>query len=251
MSDCGFLPTVSTLEERDALYSDTLAKDGVGRGLRPCISVDIKAFSGGDEAASYAQYGIGDTITMGTYEQDNNLENGSEDIEWIVTKAQQGKVLLVSKYVLDQQVYGIKNGTNDIQNQWIDSTLRTWLNDEFYQSAFTDQEKNKIIPTLTSSRDSLNDNVFIISRDEMLELGLGAAETTTYARSRGVFGLYENGNAGKEGLYWLRPTDGLTVVSHPAEVLVQTYVVGSSDVVWTDIDNAEVGVRPAMWISTQ
>ena len=41
---------------------------------------------------------VGDIITFGHYEQDNNLDNGAEPIEWIVLDVQDGKALLLSKY---------------------------------------------------------------------------------------------------------------------------------------------------------
>ena len=47
----------------------------------------------------------GDTIIFGTYEQDNNPDNGPEPIEWDVLDSKDGNVLVVSKYVLDWKEY--------------------------------------------------------------------------------------------------------------------------------------------------
>ena len=45
-----------------------------------------------------------ETIFFGKYEQDNNLENGKEPIEWIILETQDGKSLLISKYGLESNV---------------------------------------------------------------------------------------------------------------------------------------------------
>ena len=46
---------------------------------------------------------VGDTITFGTYEQDNNTSNGKEAIEWTVLDKNGMSVLLISKQALDCQ----------------------------------------------------------------------------------------------------------------------------------------------------
>ena len=75
-----------------------------------------------------------DMILFGHYEQDNDLGNGPEPIEWIVLDTQDGKALLLSKYGLDAVPY------NDDNNRAVTRetcTLRTWLNDTFLNAAFT------------------------------------------------------------------------------------------------------------------
>ena len=48
---------------------------------------------------------VGDTVCFGTYEQDNDTSNGTENIEWKVLAKENNKVLIISKYALDCQVY--------------------------------------------------------------------------------------------------------------------------------------------------
>ena len=53
---------------------------------------------------TYDKFGVvekGKYIKFGEYEQDNNLTNGKEDIEWLVLEVKDGKALVVSKYLLD------------------------------------------------------------------------------------------------------------------------------------------------------
>lgn len=74
----------------------------------------------------------GDIVIFGSYEQDNSPANGNEPIEWLILDIQDGNALLVSRYVLDCQLY--HTSLEDIT--WERSTLRTWLNGEFLNSVF-------------------------------------------------------------------------------------------------------------------
>ena len=76
-------------------------------------------------------------IQFGTYEQDGNLINGTEPIEWYVLDIRDGRALLISKYVLDWQYYD----KNSIETLWSQSFLKKWLFDEFYMNAFSDAER--------------------------------------------------------------------------------------------------------------
>ena len=58
-----------------------------------------------EEFAGIPSCKIGDTVSFGSYEQDNNTENGAEAIEWIVLDVEGENVLLLSKYGLDAQAY--------------------------------------------------------------------------------------------------------------------------------------------------
>ncbi len=85
---------------------------------------------------------IGDTVILGTYEQDDDfdLTNGPAPIEWQVIGTRDGHTLLLSKYALDCKLYdGNRNTT------WEKCTLRSWLNDEFYNTAFSASDKERIV----------------------------------------------------------------------------------------------------------
>ena len=85
-----------------------------------------------------------DMILFGHYEQDNDLGNGPEPIEWIVLDTQDGKALLLSKYGLDAVPY---NTDSDSPVTWETCTLRAWLNTTFFESAFTQEEAEAILLT--------------------------------------------------------------------------------------------------------
>lgn len=103
-------------------------------------------------------YTVGDIVTFGTFEQDDNEGNGAEPIEWIVLDADGSKALLLSKYVLTEEQYNMQ----DKQVTWQTSTLFQWLNSEFLNSAFSEEERKQLINTE-------NGNVFLLSFDEAVK----------------------------------------------------------------------------------
>lgn len=84
---------------------------------------------------------IGGIVTLGRYEQDGNEENGPEEIEWIVLDVKDGKSLLISRYALDTVPYH----TESINITWEKCFLRSWLNSDFLQTAFSDTEQSLIL----------------------------------------------------------------------------------------------------------
>lgn len=86
---------------------------------------------------------VGTVVRFGRYEQDDNLENGPEEIEWIVLDfdGKKNSALLLSKYGLDVQRYHKTSG--DIT--WEQCSLRTWLNNEFYNAAFDLNEQKAVL----------------------------------------------------------------------------------------------------------
>ena len=93
------------------------------------------------------KYQIGDTIKFGNY--------GGEPIEFEVKDIINGNALLVSKNIIECGKFD-EDTTN-----WNDCELRKWLNNEFYNTAFNDEEKAKIQTYSTT-----NDKVFLLSKDE-------------------------------------------------------------------------------------
>lgn len=93
---------------------------------------------------------IGDTVILGTYEQDNNLTNGAEPIEWQYIANKDGHKMLMSKYILDAKKYVEK----PLQVTWRNCDLRAWLNEDFYDTAFSDSDKKKITTAHNENPDS-------------------------------------------------------------------------------------------------
>ncbi len=95
---------------------------------------------------------LGNTVVFGRYEQDNNMANGPEEIQWIVLDydEKEHKVLLLSQYGLNTGLYNTKY----VDVTWENCTLRDWLNAEFLQSAFSAQEQAAILVTTVDNSTS-------------------------------------------------------------------------------------------------
>ena len=92
----------------------------------------------------------GDYIVFGRYEQDGDLSNGPEPIEWEIVAEENGRMLLISRYILDCQPYNTE--LEDVT--WETCSLRAWLNDYFYNTAFNSVEQNRILSVTLSNPDN-------------------------------------------------------------------------------------------------
>lgn len=180
----------------------------------------------------------GDTITFGHYEQDNNLANGKEPIEWKVLKREGNKALITSKYALDCKPYNAEKGNA----KWEDSTLRKWLVNDFMNLAFNEEQKNLIQET-TLPDNYMIEKIFLLSKDEAENYfdsdSDRQVEATEYAKANGVFVDVMNNKC----CWWLR-TQGL------GEGLI--LAVGSEGDIGkfgADVIYSSTAVRPALWIN--
>ena len=103
--------------------------------------------------AQFNNIKVGDYIKFGAYEQDSDTSNGKEEIEWLVLEVKDGKALVISKYALDCKPYN----ESYTEVTWETCTLRSWLNNDFINAAFSAVEKT-MIPTVTVSVDKNPDN---------------------------------------------------------------------------------------------
>ncbi|MBQ6787256.1 MAG: hypothetical protein IJO85_06000 [Lachnospiraceae bacterium] len=96
----------------------------------------------------------GSYITFGTYEQDNNKKNGQEPIEWLVLENDGESLFVLSKYVLDGQLYSnaySEHAWNTLPITWEQCYLRSWLNNTFLATAFTAGEQARINTTFVDN----------------------------------------------------------------------------------------------------
>ncbi len=150
------------------------------------------------------------TIVMGEYPQACGAEK--EPIEWIVLREEEHRCLCISKYLLDCKPY--HNFSQKVT--WQDCSLRGWLNHEFLMSAFSMQEREKILLSIVENpTGNTQDSIFLLSTGEVEELFDDEKEdyvdyeergavTTAYARSQGAWFLDESGEDENKGCWWLR-----------------------------------------------
>ncbi len=114
---------------------------------------------GGTVAISEA--GIGDIISLGTYEQNGMEADGMEPMRWKVLDIQDGKMLVIADRVIDSYCYNKTDSAEQTPGMtWQDCSVRQFLNGDFLDTCFTPEEAALIQTThLTnpSSSDFLND----------------------------------------------------------------------------------------------
>ena len=211
-----------------------------------------------------------------------------EPIEWLVLEVKDGKAFLLSKDILDAEAYD----TNyDIQKDrefalggefynyhttWNNCTLRPWLNNEFYNLAFTEKDKEGVLltkvkntPNMWNGMDSgpdtmdyvylLNDEEAIkyFGREWILEYFENLPDKTEHlstptevAFARGAYTLMFSD--GQHGIWydlysgwWLRTTSRLETGP------VYIGDTGFMRIDGTYPDRTYIGVRPCLWIDVE
>lgn len=211
----------------------------------------------------YKDLHIGDTILLGRYEQDGNLNNGLEAIEWIVIAiSNNNKALVISKYGIEglkyneEQIYGMT---------WEKSSLRSWLNNEFVNIAFSPNEqaviaetfvenpRTLIIPSNAPSywvdaQNSTRDKIFLLSNEEYTNFfppnnqQKGQCYVTPFVHSQRDVDVSISGTA----WWWLR-SPGMRGGAHASFV----NSLGNLQTEGYLIALEPAAVRPAFWLIEQ
>lgn len=95
-----------------------------------------------------------DTVSFGSMDQDGNDQNGKEPLEWVVLKREEDKALLLSKYIIKLDSYNEEKEDITYEN----SSIRKYLNDEFYDEVFDGSEKQLIVESTVVNSD--NNNIY-------------------------------------------------------------------------------------------
>lgn len=143
------------------------------------------------------------SITLGTWE--------GSPLEWLVLEDKDSVLTLWCRRVVARKVYN-ENGSA----YYAESDVRRFLEGEFYEKAFSDEERSRILPTVLDCteyqtyygavgvgasayrRDPLTDKVFLLSVREIMK---------TYALSNEEI-YHPDG-----GMLWTRCPEGHTTVS--------------------------------------
>ena len=222
----------------------------------------------------------GTYISFGTYEYSSGNE---KPIEWEVLDVDGDKALLVSRYIIDCLPYNEERAGVS----WETCSLRKWLNDEFYNKAFSPEEQRKIKTvtlenegnevTKTEAGNDTNDRVFCLSVSELKKyykfnkwsdtgycycdaLVIPATDYAKRGRLRGGeideghYRDYLSSNGytkdiiGAEGAgWWLRTSAGETG-DHACNV---SFDGRTGKYTFNYVDANTIGVRPAIFVSVK
>ncbi len=202
-----------------------------------------------DTALSIYTANVGDTVIYGTYEQDANIDNGNEPLEWTVLDKKGNKILLITNYCIDKMTY--HHTLTDIT--WDKSSLREWLNTKFIDITFTDAEKTRIAKTHLGNNKNPNyiapkpgktttDKVFVLSYYEA-KYYLNTDELINVKATATVkaLGAHVNSTTGY-AWWWLRTPGSANTSAMTNHFQKQFSAIGYQ------VNHASYTVRPCMWI---
>ena len=190
----------------------------------------------------------GEVVEFGRY----NFAGVKEPIEWIVLDANDNSAMLFSKYILDFQPYHDQNNCYS----WAESTLRSWLNSTFYETAFNEVERKAIKNTTVDNSNRQNrldkypanggttvDKVFILSATELKDL-IPYNGKSPWIKSPSWIGYrlkkYNDGSIVEEEYYWWLRSAG-------EKPMWKNYVNNEG----TRLDDGTLsknGIRPVVWV---
>lgn len=260
LSDEAINEAISAFEEAEKVYGGlTFFKDSQTR--KDACSQRKEELKEEKERRWQAQLknaAIGSYVTFVTYEQDNNLTNGNEDIEWLVLARENNRLLIISRNALDSKPYN----TEDVSVTWETCTLRTWLNQDFLNTAFSSEEQ-AMIPTVTVKAEKkaergpnpgndTQDKVFLLN-DPEVELyfpdrNMRTCDQTAYLAAQMAvermigYGSKSMPRVGHYAGWWLRGPG-----EHSRENASNVDNEGYINECYVNKDNY-LTVRPAIWI---
>ena len=125
---------IELAEQQDYVDAFVLLR-GLNRADAQAKLEEIIPLCGEDVLLQVAQ--VGCKVYFGAYEQDNNTSNGKEDIAWLVLAKENNRILVISDKALDCQPYNYLM----VNITWETCSLRQWLNDTFFNMAFSSVER--------------------------------------------------------------------------------------------------------------
>ena len=213
--------------------------------------------------SAYSAPIIGEIIQFGGY-------------DWRTLDVEDGKALIISQYLFSPMLINEEAGAD---YTWETSSLREYLNNEFYTSTFTASERSQILDTTLINADNqwsgisggnyTTDKIFLLSIDEAVRcfasdknVGFALGPTIDYQadnnRRRASYSEpnpWHDDVTGYEGFWWLRSPGESADSSATVERGGYINLEGRYSIRYTEsgpghgfLSNPG-GVRPAMWIT--
>ena len=204
--------------------------------------------SAADEEMLRNLYQPGNLVTFGTYVQTG--ENATP-VSWKVLEVEGDYALLLAENVLAYRA--IDSDTSKCS--WVNSELRAWLNDEFYTTAFTQEDRKAIVKRTVFNgksgyklgnvvEEDTDDCVFILSFDEACRYFDTVEESEAWA-TEAAFAAITYGTADS---WWTRTILGST----KGNAIIMPFVElseGNIRYSYRKYDYVGTGVRPAVWVN--
>ena len=228
---------------------------------------DARGYYLGSDGAYYAKvvaspYGSSYTFSTGA-----RVTSGTtyyfkvEPIRWRILSTDGVSAFILCDSIIANQAY---NATRD--NNYKDSDIRAWLNDQFYTTAFSDLQRELILTTTVDNSvastgyasnpyacENTEDKVFLLSYAEVTNGEYGFStdpwgidmarrmETSDYSRATGAY-MNTDASTYGNGCWWLRsPYSGNSII---ARYVYSNGFAGNGN----DVSSAVYSVVPALWV---
>ena len=167
---------------------------------------------------------------------------GGEKLGWRVIDTDGKNSLLISQDIIDYKAFS--ESTVAEETDWENSTLRQWLNEDFYNNTFSDEERNAIqLSTVQDYKadheagNQVQDYLFILSVDQAYSYFQTDADriahATDYAKQQKEY---------SEDSWWL-------IDSYSSD-LYKYLISPSGNISNMPRVNEPEGIRPVMWVSS-
>ena len=196
---------------------------------------------------------VGDYVSFGSYPQ-TRTGSTKDPIEWLVLAKSGRKLLLISRYGLDNIPYNSKRE----DTAWSECSLRKWLNYTFLNNAFTEEEQQYIKDTKATADENPSstfggtwqgedktNKVFILSAREARKYfssnAARACKATEYAKYAGSNKAYTD--SGNGNCWWWLRTSG-----KDSDYATNVLWTGEVDYSGNLVSHAYGAVRPSIWV---
>ena len=183
-----------------------------------------------------------DRVNLGMYTR--KYSSSPFELEWVVLDRNNDQLLITTTTVLDRMIFSDAEYFAD--NNWEKSTIRKWLNEDFYNDCFNELEKKMITEKtvvtykygekdIENNSIKTQDKIFIMSYDELRNIS---------NENKGI--KYKSYSYFYDEYYWTR-----TPCKSDKSLILATFDAG-----WQYADDFDVYgnvrsyyyVRPTMWI---
>lgn len=186
-------------------------------------------------AECFSEVSLGDVVYFGKYK--------GTALQWTVVAIREGYAILACNSAVAELEYndaskGIPDASEDKQkypNLWVNSSLRTWLNDEFFNAAFGEKEKSVMKEARVPSggehviETTVFDHVYLLSAAELEE----TRKANWNAEELSAKGFWLRGSSGTNGRY-AQASCSAEVIHHVSSPH------GVVPVIWVQADANEV-----------
>lgn len=172
-----------------------------------------------------------------------------EPIKWRILSENEGTALILCESIIANKRY------DDSSSNYMNSEIRAWLNNEFYNTAFSALQKELIevtnvdnsgystgISSIFFACANTNDKIFLLSYIEMTNSAYGFSTsssydtakemvTSDYSRATGAYISTRTSSYGN-GYWWLRSP--FTLTSYSARIISTDGSIGYSGVYYTN-----------------